>query len=57
MAEYVNVTTQAQLDAAVAKGDIPVCRGKGFFTAYGSTTVRAYDSATVTAYDSATVTA
>ena len=52
---FVECTTQAQLDK-VKPGDIAVVR-KGFFTAYGSSTVRAYGSSTVTAYDSSTVTA
>ncbi len=54
MSELVNVTTQAELDAAVEAGNIPVCR-HGFFSAYGSATVHAYDSATVSASDSVTV--
>ena len=59
--EFVNVSTQQELDQAIADGNVPVCRGNGHFVvsatveAYGSATVRAYDSATVEAYDSATV--
>ena len=58
--KYIDVTTQAQLDKALSsgkQGDIIVCRGSGYFTAYDSAQVRAYDSAQVTAYDSAQVTA
>ena len=51
--KWVEVSTQAQLDA-LKPGEAAIVRA-GFFTAYGSATVRATDSATVTAYDSATV--
>jgi hypothetical protein len=57
------VTTQAELDAALADGEvdwIEIRSPRGVWlevTAYDSATVTASDSATVTAYDSATVTA
>ena len=55
----IRVTTQAEMDAALAKPRRPIewiaCVGDGEFTAYGSATVRAYDSATVWASGSATV--
>ncbi|HET7408217.1 MAG TPA: hypothetical protein VFJ21_13920 [Mycobacteriales bacterium] len=38
--DLVEVTTQQQLDQAVADGNIPVCR-RGFFAAFGQATVRA----------------
>jgi hypothetical protein len=40
MRDYVDVTTQDELDRVVAEGNIPVCR-EGFFIARGSATVRA----------------
>ena len=51
---YVECSTQKELERAVANGDIPILRS-GVFTAYDSAQVRAYDSAQVTAYDSAQV--
>ena len=51
---WIDCTTQAEFDAALANGDMPVVRS-GSWWASGSATVRAYDSATVTAYGSATV--
>jgi len=38
---FVDVHTQAELDAAVDHDDVPVCRGDGHFTATDSSTVRA----------------
>jgi hypothetical protein len=60
MTDPITVTTQAELDAAIAAGArvIDIRSEPGSYitvTACGSATVRAYDSATVTAYDSATV--
>ena len=55
MSDYVEVTTQAQLDA-LKPGDIAIVR-KGRFYAYGSASVTAYGSASVTASGSASVTA
>jgi hypothetical protein len=52
--EFVEVTTQAELDKAVAAGNIAICRA-GFFVASGSASVRAYGSASVEAYGSASV--
>jgi len=40
MSEFVNVTTQADLERVVAEGNVPVCRS-GFFRAFGSATVHA----------------
>ena len=72
MKQYIDVTTQAQVDEALKSGDFPRIRGGGYFavrsgyveaydssnvTAYGSSNVRAYDSSNVTAYDSSNVTA
>jgi len=53
MGEYVEITTQAELDR-LKPGDIAVVRS-GHFTASGSATVTAYDSATVTASGSVPV--
>ena len=53
--EYVNVTTQAELDRVVANGDIPVCRGNGHFVVTGQTTVEAWDQTTVEASGQTTV--
>jgi hypothetical protein len=49
------VTTQAELDAALEAGDCPHLVGSGYFVVRGSATVRASGSATVRASDSATV--
>jgi hypothetical protein len=67
MNDCIDVTTQAELDAALARDDQPCIHlnGDGYFElsdsatvrAYGSATVRAYGSATVRAYGSATVSA
>ncbi len=54
MREFVNVTTEADLDRVIAEGNVPVCRS-GFFRAFGSATVHAFGSATVRAFGSATV--
>ena len=61
-----DVTTQAELDAAITQDDVCVhvkspagawlfVSGSATVEAYDSATVQAYDSATVRAYDSATV--
>ena len=55
--EYIDVTTQDELEDILKKGNIPNLRGNGEFSVSGSATVRAYGHATVTAFDSATVTA
>jgi hypothetical protein len=52
--EFVEVASQAELDKAVANGNIPICL-EGFFRASGSASVRASDSASVEAYGSASV--
>jgi hypothetical protein len=54
VSEFVNVTTQAALDKALANGDIPVCRD-GFFVVGGNSTVEAWDNSTVRAGDNSTV--
>jgi hypothetical protein len=54
VSEFVNVTTQAALDKALANGDIPVCRD-GFFVVGGNSTVRAWDNSTVRAGGNSTV--
>src|SRR5438034_1007783 len=51
------VSTQAELDAALKDGFLPICIGNGKFTAWGSAQVRASESAQVTAWGSAQVTA
>ncbi|MDT9694394.1 hypothetical protein Q5762_39870, partial [Streptomyces sp. P9(2023)] len=62
MTDPITVTTQAELDAAIAAGArvIDIRSEPGSYipvTACDSATVRACDSATVRAYGSATVTA
>ena len=52
----IEVSTQAEFDAAARKGDCVHVKA-GAFTASGSASVRAYGSASVTAYGSASVTA
>ena len=54
--EWVECTTQAEVDAAVKAGNAVIVRA-GYFEASGSASVTAYDSASVTAYGSASVTA
>jgi len=56
MYDYVDVTSQAELDRAVADGNIPVCRS-GYFEASGNASVRAYGNASVSAYGNASVSA
>jgi len=51
----VNVTTQQELDDALARGDIPRCIGAGHFTVVGSASVEAWGSASVEAWGSASV--
>ncbi len=50
----VNVSNQAELDAALQRGDYPECYA-GVFVIYGSSQVTAYDSSQVTAYGSSQV--
>ena len=57
MANYVNVTTQAELDATLAAGNIPVACDSAHVEACGSAHVVACDSAHVVARDSAHVVA
>lgn len=54
MTDFVEVTTQAALDAAIADSNIPVCRS-GHFTVSDSASVRASGSASVEAFDSVSV--
>ncbi|MHB1950199.1 MAG: DUF7666 domain-containing protein [Acidiferrobacteraceae bacterium] len=54
MSDWVECSSQAQVDAAVAAGDWPVVR-RGTVRAFGSATVHACGSATVHACGSATV--
>ena len=54
MNQWIECATQAEFDAAIAAGDIPIVRS-GYWRAHGSASVRAYDSASVTASDSASV--
>jgi hypothetical protein len=54
--EWVEVSTQQELDAALARSNvIPICTGEGSFVVDGDATVRAADSATVRAAGAATV--
>src|SRR5208282_5770927 len=53
--DYVEVTTQKQLDAAIERGDFPICTGKGHFVVRGSAHVVARESAHVEAWESAHV--
>jgi hypothetical protein len=67
MRDYINVNTQVELEAALAAGNIPICRGPNLFIvrpqasgnatveASGNATVEAYENATVRAYENATV--
>jgi len=56
LAEWVEVSTQQELDAALARPNvIPICAGAGSYVVDGEATVRAADSATVRAAGSATV--
>jgi hypothetical protein len=57
MKNEINCSTQAELDAALKNGDIPLLQGNRYFEVRGSAQVRAYGSAQVRAYDSAQVTA
>ena len=52
--EFVECSTQAELNTAVNAGNVPVVRS-GFFVAFDSATVMAFCSATVRAFGSATV--
>ena len=56
MPEWVEVTTQEELDRALARSDaVPVCVGDGRFAISGSGTLKALDKATVEASGAATV--
>ena len=62
--DFVNVTTQKQLDKVIAEGNVPVVRsghfeisGSASVSASGSASVRASGSASVSAFGSASVSA
>jgi hypothetical protein len=54
MSDFVECSTQKDVDAAIRDGNVPIVRS-GFFEVSGSASVRAYDSASVSAYGSASV--
>ena len=53
---YVDVTTQAELDKAIEKGDLPRLRGTGRFEIRDRTRIEAYDTVHVVLRDSSTAT-
>jgi len=55
MTGLIDCRTQAELDAALERGDRPLLVGDVTFIVGDSATVQAWDSATVQAWDSATV--
>jgi hypothetical protein len=53
VSEFVNVSSQQELDNAVANGDIPICR-EGFYSLSGNATARLSGNATARLFDNAT---
>jgi hypothetical protein len=54
MSDFVECSTQKDVDAAIRDGNVPIVRS-GFFEVSGSASVRAYGSASVRAFGSASV--
>ncbi len=55
MKNRIDVYTQADMEKAIAAGDLPICRGDGWFVARGSSHVVAWDSSHVEAWGSSHV--